>query len=343
MSIDRLIYEQVHNRWRELGLIEKPSQNLAFMKVQGKLSNNASIIALVFDADKRRPVAAVKIPRNPACTTAVDSENAAMTKIRESFEGWEGLGRVSCEGFIEKISGAPILFQNAMTGHSMVKEVTSVAAVQDIYTQVLPWLLEFHQCRSVETVLEGDRLEELVTKPIRNFFENVSEYPGIEVPSRVQDYLRGLSLAVTGEKVRLCGQHGDFNAHNLIVRENNESTINFGVIDWEDFSNEQLPIHDLNHFFISNSKLVDMNLNAEDSFIKFVLSEGWYRDRYIDSVKKYEDAGMVRSEIFWKLTPLYMACICLRLMTEHRSQESTIGVWITRANKFIERLPTLTK
>jgi hypothetical protein len=341
MSIDRRVCELVGARWHDLGLPGKPSENLVFMKIQGKLSANASIIGLVLDCDERKPLSVVKIPRNPARPLGVNREYSAMQAIRDACHDWEGSKRIPFEGFVEQVAGAKVLFQRAAVGHSMVKEIIGESSIRTLYADVLPWLLDFHLCNRNEVCLEGDLLETLVSKPINLFSEKMRKFPDIEISTRLRDHLAGVARDISGARISLASQHGDFNAHNIILGANMSGMRNFSVIDWEDFDERQLPIHDLSHFFISNSKLLDMKHGTGESFSKFIIESGWYQQLFVESVQRYENAGVIASGVYWKLVPLYIVTMCLRLMDEQRQQENTLGVWIARANEYVNRFPFL--
>ena len=341
MSIDRHVCEVVGARWDELEIPEKPSGDLVFMKIQGKLSANASVIGLILDGAERRPVCVAKIPRNPACPIGIDHEYAAMSAIRSTYEDWQYKFRIPFEGFVEPISGAKVLFQRAAIGHSMVKAMMGEMSIRGLYKEILPWLNEFHRHNQKEVCLEGELLDVLVKKPIMLFCEKMQDYPDIEISNRLREYLAALPANVSGKNVCLVSQHGDFNAHNIILKSDGLDPVDFSVIDWEDFRQDQLPMHDLTHFFVSNSKLLDMKADSGASFTGHIIENGWYQNLFMDAVKNYESFGIISADLYWRLVPLYMVEMCLRLMDEQRKQEHTLGIWVSRANEFVHRFPLL--
>jgi len=334
MSIDREVCKVVQQRWSELGFDKATPQNLEFFKVQGKLSKNASIIALVIDSATETPVAVAKIPRNPKCTFSIDSEFAAMESMQKANREWAGAENIPYQGFVETILGVKVLIQRAELGHSLVREMTDQQNIQKIYSQVLPWLFEYHKSETKEVTLEGDVLQTLVKNPIEQFKTKLSDLDDVQLSDTVKQYFDNLANDVTGSVVKLCQKHGDFNAHNIIVTDASKSD-GFFIIDWEDYLPEQLPVHDVNHFFISNSKLQEMSGTAEQAFEKYMLTDGWYKNAYNDAIKTYESAGFISADIFIKLTPLYMLEICLSLMSEQRQQGNTINVWLSRMDRYI--------
>lgn len=334
MSIDRQICKVVQKRWAELGHDKDAPEEVEFFKVQGKLSKNASIIALIIDSKSHDPVAVAKIPRNPECTLGVEHELSAMVSLRESVGSWPGVANVPCHGFIETTSGLKVLIQQAKKGHSLVREMTDPENEKQVYVRVLDWLIDFHKSSTKEVELEGDALRQLVTEPVEKFLSKMHAPGNVELPESVKNYFNKLADKVAGSKVRLCRKHGDFNAHNIIVTDKSKDD-GLYIIDWEDYQSNQLPIHDLNHFFISNSKIIDMDCTSEQAFEKHILTDGWYKNAYINAVRRYETEGFINAESFYMLTPLYMAEICLSLMSDYRQQQSTINVWVSRMDRFI--------
>jgi len=109
------------------------------------------------------------------------------------------------------------------------------------------------------------------------------------------------------------------------------------LIDWEDYRPMQLPIHDLNHFFTSNSHLLGAGMSPVESYGKFVLNDGWYRNLYFKAIKEYESYNLVDYETFWMLVPLYIIQMCNRVTETQRTQQDTISTWINRMNFLISR------
>lgn len=334
MSIDREVCKVVQERFSELGHDQVVPESLEFLKVQGKLSKNASIIGLVIDSSLQQPVAVAKIPRNPECTIAIEQELTAMESMRESASKWPGSVNVPYQGFIETILGSKVLIQSAKQGYSLVRDMVGQQDVQQVYSRVIPWMIDFHKTSAKEVQLEGDVLHKLVVNPVEQFITKINALENIELPESVNNYFNSLADDVVGSTVKLCHKHGDFNAHNILVTDASKHDAIY-IIDWEDYQADQLPIHDLNHFFISNSKLLDMSCTSEQAFEKYLLNDGWYRDAYINAIKNYETEGFITVDNFHKLTPLYMAEICLSLMSEQRQQENTINVWVSRMDRFI--------
>ena len=334
MSIDREVCKVVKQRWSELGHEKSVPEHLEFFKVQGKLSKNAAIIALIIDGHTQESVAVAKIPRNPECTMGIDAELSAMESMRKCIDSWQGAANIPHQGFMATILGSKVLIQSAKQGYSLVRDMTDQQNIQHAYSHVLPWMLDFHKSSVQEVMLEGDTLQQLVTAPVEQFVSKIGALEGVQLSDFTKKYFDELANEVKGSKVKLCHKHGDFNAHNIIVTDSTKSD-GIYIIDWEDYLPNQLPIHDLNHFFISNSKLVDMNLTSGQAFEKYMLSDGWYKKSYIEAINKYEAEDFISTDIFLKLSPLYMAEICISMMSEHRQQESTINVWLSRIDEFI--------
>jgi len=341
MSIDRAICKKVQQRWADLGMQGSAPEALQFLKVPGKLSNTGAVVAMVFNASTQKPIAVAKIPRTPSVTTGIVREQKAMEIVKRDTSLWSGAKHIPVNSFIDEICGAQVLFQQAGKGHALVREMVGRENEEQIYEQILPWLLAFHNQTSTNVSLDEENLRRLVSDPIEQFLALTKDVDGITVPESVKQYLQQLSSLVEGKELKLCAQHGDFNAHNIVCTAIESGSMDFTVIDWEDHREAQLPIHDLNHFFISNSKLLDINSTASEAFSKHIIGAGWYQDLYATAVAKYEAAGIIDSETFYRLTPIYFCEYALRLMDEHRQQGGTINVWVDRLIQYIETFPLL--
>jgi len=339
MNLERLVCDLVKLHWDHLHPdIPKPGP-LIFLKVAGKTSPNAAIIGLVLDGNSRGPVAVSKIPRNPLLAPSIQHEYAAMVNLRNSITNKTVLGKITCNGSMIEVDGISILLQAAGNGHPMVREMISRQSIEELYGKILPWMFDFHADGMEDCLIEGDVLHDLVEKPIACFLDVLSFLSEEILSPQATQYLADLPLKVMGEKVRLCRQHGDFNAHNILVTFNKNRLNDFNLIDWEDYKQRQFPVFDLNHFFTSNSKLLGAGLSAEESYTQFMLRDGWYRDLYVNAVAAYEDSGIINRRLFWVLTPIYFISMCLSMMEIQRNQKNTINTWARRLNAFIDRYP----
>jgi len=142
---------------------------ICFFKIASKTSPNAAIIAMLFDARNRRPVAVAKIPRNPQFTTGIEREYEAMTDIRNAINDPRILAHIPYRGVLTDNDGIKILLQAAGVGHPMVREMTSQKSVEALYEQILPWMYAFHSHEAEKCVLEDDILNNFVKAPIENF------------------------------------------------------------------------------------------------------------------------------------------------------------------------------
>ncbi|MFC1837490.1 hypothetical protein ACFLYW_02270 [Thermodesulfobacteriota bacterium] len=304
--MEKTVCKLVKQHWDDLHPSGDVPEFLVFMKVASKTSPNASIIGMILDASNRCPVAVAKIPRNPKSTLGLERENISMIDLRRSVSNAKLLSNTSCYGVLVKYKGVNILLQKAGSGQSMVRQMTSRVTIESIYEKILPWMFDFHIDGAKEYCLEGDVLIEFVEKPVSKFFEQYQDIARNILSEKAQQYLYQLPIKTQGQAVSLCRQHGDFNAHNILVEYNYGSLKDFTLIDWEDYRTLQLPIHDLNHFFTSNSNLLGAGMTPDESYAKFVLNNGWYRDLYMKAVKAYEAHGLIDHETFLSLTPLYL-------------------------------------
>lgn len=337
MSLEQLICKFVKQHWHKLNPEINPPDSLVIIKVAGKPSPNAAIIVLVLDALKRSPVAIAKIPRNPNQTIGIENEYAAMVDLNKSLTNSEVSRHIPYQGLIVENSGCKILLQRAGHGIPMTRAMTSEQSVTSLYEMILPWMVKFNADRAIKCVLAGNLLKDLVTKPIAEFFKQYPELCQKLLSPEAKQFLGDLPEKVEGQKLCLCRQHGDFNAHNLLIEMGKGSITDFTLIDWEDYRILQLPIHDLNHFFISNSKVLESNMSIQDSFTKLIVQKGWYQDLYSTAIKNYTAHHLIDFNTFQLLIPLYLISMCLKVSESQRQQAETAHVWIQRADQFIKQ------
>ncbi len=337
MSMEYKICNLVKHHWNILHPNSQCPGSLVFLKVAGKTSPNAAIVTMILDAHDQRPVAVAKIPRNPIMTPGLKREYDAMVHFRESVDDLRLLEQTSCRGNLVECDGVPILLQAAGKGHPMVREMTTRESVETLYKKILPWMFDFHADGAEDCILEGETLHELVEAPIARFMKQFKDITAEFLSSEARQYLEELARKIQGRRVRLCRQHGDFNAHNTLVEYSRGRLCNFTLIDWEDYQKRRLPIHDLNHFFTSNSHLLSANMPADESYAKFMMGDGWYRNLYTKATTDYESYGLIDRQTFWDLTPLYMIEMCFCISDVQRNQQDTAPPWIKRMDIFINK------
>jgi len=335
--MEQTVCNLVKQHWNDLHPNSRPPDSFVFFKIASKTSPNAAIIAMLFDARNRRPVAVAKIPRNPQFTTGIEREYEAMTDIRNAINDPRILAHIPYRGVLTDNDGIKILLQEAGVGHPMVREMTSQKSVEALYEQILPWMYAFHSHEAEKCVLEDDILNNFVKAPIENFMAQFGHVSSDILSSDARQYFSELPQKVKGQVVRLCRQHGDFNAHNTLVEYDSGRLYNFTLIDWEDYTTRQLPVHDLNHFFTSNSHLLGGYMKPEESYLSILLNDGWYRNLYIKAIEEYETRGLIDKNTFFTLTPLYMIKMCFCVSDSQRNQQNTIKTWIKRMNLYINR------
>lgn len=336
MILEQRACELVKRHWADLHTTDSVPDSLVFLKVAGKPSPNAAIIALILDGSYRRPVAVVKIPRNPQSAPGLKREYEAMVDLRESVRDSRILAHTPCRGKLVVLDDVAILLQAAGVGHPMVREMSSRESIEEIYAQILPWMFDLHAHDAKECILKGEALHNLVETPISKFLGQFGNIASCELSSEARQHLLALPRMVEGRRVRLCRQHGDFNAHNTLVEYDGGRLKDFIIIDWEDYSVGQLPIHDLNHFFTSNSHLLGTGVSPVESYVKNIMCDGWYHNLYVKAVVGYETSGLVDRETFWALTPLYFIEMCFRIADVQRMQQDTFPTWVKRMNAFCD-------
>ncbi len=338
--MDHEIFKRLSENWQEFWPDKPVPHGFHLMKVQGKFTPNACIVALILDAEARCPVAVVRIPRNPKYTRHIEAEHDCTKALVSQGLSDEVLRHVPRGSVLASACGRQIHLQGTCSGHSMVREFTSHEHVRSLYPSILSWMRDFHEQCAQKMALEGDNLSRHILDEIERIKKEVPEMYA-SLSEIAKNHFQALPDKVKGNKVTLTRQHGDFNAHNTLVQMKDGVLGDFAIIDWEDSSAEQLPIHDLNHFFISNSKLLMQGESAESTFDEFILSPGWYQDLYIESVRVFSERGLIDEDTFWRLTPLYLLGMCARVNEYGRQQGNTAAIWLKRTELFINSFPKL--
>jgi hypothetical protein len=338
--MEKEIFNRVVDHWNILGQGSPVPKDIVLVKVHGKLGKNACVVALVLDAMRREAVAVVKVPRNPSYTRQVEAEAEGLAIAHRSGLSPKVLKHIPSGTVLTRASGQVILLQTACKGHSMVREMTRRDRVEKLYGKILEWMVDFHisGCETIKLV--DASLEKWVEAPVRRVKKMFPRVYG-ELTSRAKDYLSSLGERVRGSEVSITRQHGDFNAHNVLVEMKGSTIANFSLIDWEDYSEREVAIHDLNHFFVSNSKILGGGGCPVSIFCMSLLSPGWYHELYIEAVQQYARRLLMDKNVFLSLTPLYLITMCLRVSEEGRSQGYTAETWARRAEAFIEGFPRL--
>jgi len=337
MILERVVCDLVSQHWNDLHSEGQAPDSLIFLKVAGKTSPNANIVAMILDARSQQAVAVAKIPRNPQSTQGLRREYSAMVNLRSSISNLRILDHTPYRGVLIEIEGLVILLQSAGTGYPMVRKMSSPKSVIELYKMILPWMFEFHAHGAEPCALEGDTLHQLIKAPIDRFMEQFKDISTNILSKQTRIYLHELPKSVAGRTIRLCRQHGDFNAHNTLVEYDGDHLINFTLIDWEDYREQRLPIHDLNHFFTSNSHLLATGMSPVESFSKLLLSDGWYRDLYKNAINDFENMGLIDRETFRFISPLYMIEMCFQMTDVQREQQDTIHIWMKRMDLLINK------
>lgn len=308
--------------------------DLVILKLEGKKSANGSIILLLINSADKMPVGLVKIPRNPKCFAHLESECRCIVKLNEQIED-EDVVRVIPGGCIVKDIGMrKVIIQEACQGVPMVRSLDpgNTGFTGMLFRNVFDWALKFHGAISEDVLLGESHARKYLIDPVEWLKANKPDiYSKLSENSRT--HLEGLPLYAEGRKVRLMHQHGDFNMYNLLSVE--DAAKEFSVIDWEDYKDLALPIHDINHFFVTGANLLKKQ-GVVDSVANLLVKEGWYRDLYAEVVQSYVNDQVFDEELFYRLSPLYFVEMIRHISSDSRQEEHTHEVWVNLCNLYVE-------
>lgn len=336
--MEKEIIENVRKHWGKISQAKSTPDAMVCLKLQGKKSNNGSIIVLVIEAKTQEGVALAKIPRDPGYTAQIQDEFNAFTNLDKYDFSEDVKVSMPAGAVVVKVAGSDVLIEGACKGFPAVREFTGRQSIEQVYQNVLPWYGNFSAATLSDenTSLEG-RLSLLT--------EFQSKFPDLYklLNESSVEYYSSLVANVNDLSAPSVFQHGDFNAYNILIQKEGENYSGFAVIDWEDGMDGALPVYDLNHYFICNANLVEQMGSATDKYQKFILSPGWYQDLYIKSVEDYSSKISMDIDLYWSLTPLYFIHMAMAVCSDKRQEGDTAPQWISWANDFIEKFPKLKK
>lgn len=316
-----------------LGELSNDLNEYELLKVQTRTANNANITALIMYNITKRPIAIVKIPRDINYPLSIINESQNIRKIKDSINNNFVLDRIPTNTVLDEFQKETFFLQKYHHGEKLIKYLNSKSKIKELYPVILNWIYEFYKSLPNKGIQNNIESTKYITYTIKIFSEKYAHlYKSLD--SNVLNYLHTCEEYLRKNDLVFIGQHNDFNAHNIILKYNRFTLTDFLIIDWEDFCDNELPIFDINHFFISNSHMLPKK-GKTDNFDNYFLSPGFYQDLYFQSIRKIEELGYIKFKTFIQLTPLYFIHMCNLIAKDSRKQENTATVWITRMEKYL--------
>lgn len=237
-EVERLLIRD----WRAFDLPNPPPGKLAFVQICSTwLTDSGRIVFLIFKPDDASPCAVAKIIRSELHKTVLVNEHANLLSAR-AFNPTlrESVPRPL---YCDPLDGKTVLVETALDGVPLTSLVaqtkgkTRERIVRRTYGDIEEWLAKLAQpIRSGAPVWDHGVLSAQFRASIDEFRKS------FKMDSVESDYLSGLRTAIDhmrGLQMPRAPNHGDLAAGAVLVRSKG-----IGVIDWEYYCAEGLPLFD---------------------------------------------------------------------------------------------------
>ena len=272
------LLQNLTNSWREplcqAGIhLQQP---LSAIQIGGARGKDRKVNFLVFESGHSLPVLMMKVARTSGYQERLRHEHESLVTVWQNPALQTSIPRPLGLFIFEKNF---VLLEQCLPGIPLKvllrrQQRVSPHEVQHDCQQALTWLQQLQQVTySGLATFAGEaavtaRLERM-TNPL---------------PDAFVQHLRTLARRYEGLAIPRCSRHGDYWPGNLMLHEGQ-----LGVIDWEDFSAEAWPFHDLFLFFTSYTYPWDgwRWTKPTIAFQRAFLEDNWFSQLITSSVHKY--------------------------------------------------------
>jgi len=268
--------KKIFERWDGFDFdLDKPGDISFIQRGSTWLRGNAKTVFILFRCGDRFPFAVAKIVRDERYKDSIEREFQNLNHIRESAS-FGLLATVPRPLLLDQIEGKTVYLETALTGRSLSQILTEEPLfgkrkkVQSLFEKVCHWLKQFYaDSHQKKTRFSHREVEKYILDPMDIFSSKFSLNAG---EKKTIEKLKTDASQLEGQTLPLVCQHGDFGGGAVLVRKND-----IGVIDWEFFSEQNLPLFDLFKLIIHPgfSYLKSSGYNILDQF-KAVFELDWY-------------------------------------------------------------------
>ncbi len=236
-----MILTYLHDNWEQLHLERfSPTRQLSTVMITPRFRASSHVVCLLMPRGQSEPVMVAKVPRLAGPSSSVTREVSNLRAVQASRpEGFASIPQVIA---FEKYASRQFLLETALVGKPM--DPPAVRSDPDHSCRaVIDWLVELQLATQQKGHSQTEWVENLVTKPLRQFRSLLSlsaeeaEWLGL-----TQDLVLPLQEAGLSPVF----EHGDLSYPNVMWLHNGQP----GVVDWELASARGLPGFDL-FFFLS--------------------------------------------------------------------------------------------
>ncbi len=210
---------------------------------------NLSFLVKAVIGGSERPVMIVRTPRyagNTAPESALGSEYNNLVAIHNKLGDADLKATIPFPFFFEKINDGAVFSQSLVFGEEMADTLFAGNIFERFLQNVklsLNWLIPFEKDIGGKKIrISSDFIDGYAAKKIdiyRGYSPKLSQH--------LEGYFNNIINTLRGHEGReltIYPQHYDFHASNIFIKNGKVS----GVIDWEDFLFDALPMFDLYHF-----------------------------------------------------------------------------------------------
>ncbi len=300
------------------------------IKAPGKRGARSKVNVLVFGGHSDGMLAVCSFPRSPEFDECITLEADNLRRCRDALKDRPVAGTLPEILFDGEIEGVHVLIQEGKPGISLQEILASGRSYRKWFMLCGAWLADLHASTTVARVkVAKEDLDAWLFRPLDTLIQG-SVFLNADRVKKIRQWIDSAARFVEGQEVPLCGQHGDFNAHNILVHEQG-----IAVIDWEDARFDVPPFLDLNQFVISNAHQLKTGLTPAESMQRFALSRGAYRDAVHEMSTAYCRAIEIHPSFPMMMVPACMVHMACMYRMAHRGQEKASKDWLEMLDCFV--------
>lgn len=272
------IRKHLIDHWTDFDHGSRP-EDLFFIKFPDRCIKDPNLTNISFMVKKvianlEQPVMIVKTPRypgRPEPRNALETEFRNLVYVHESLKTPEIKNAVPYPYFLAEINDSIAFSQSFLFGEPMSHTLFSGNLFERLQTNfriASAWLKMFgHEFKEDRINIDADFINEYVENRINKYFTYSPKNS-----ARLVGYfnlIRGGFKGREGREIPIYPQHYDFHASNIFLMDGKVS----GVIDWEDFMPDGLPMFDIFHFIKTYVEgILDAVGNSDPLLVEKILS-----------------------------------------------------------------------
>lgn len=317
-AIRHKLLEQWDNLWLDLA---RPDDISVIQRSSTWLHENGKIVFILFRRGDRRPFAVAKTVRNQHFKNSIEREFNNLTFITENANT-ELKDTFPRPLILDQLNGTTVSFETALTGKSIAQIINNHGRfgkkqkISYFFKLVTEWLKHFYLgVDSKNLFWEAHQVEAVVSETVNKFTES------LELTSNEKKMIQTITdriEAMKDQRLPVLCQHGDFGGGAILVERES-----IGVIDWEFFEQQSLPLFDLFKLIIHPgfSLVGSSSYGLMDQF-KALFELEWYSKLALGCCAELCNTFKMNSEII----NLLFAIFLIQLINTHDGLHKNITV-----------------